>query len=524
MKKQKSLKKLIYDWQTAVSQTNLPLPPAYDGGDLLLTQFSEKTSEVADGTCFVARTRTGSDGHPWIGKAIEKGASMILAERSAAEVGVVVPPDVVYWQVEDTALTLAWLAAAWEGFPANELQIIGITGSDGKTTTANLLYEILHTAGLKTGLLSTIRAVISGEDELLELHVTTPEAPVVQSYLRRMADAGVTHCILEVTSHGLAQHRVAGIGFETAVVTNITHEHLDYHGSYDAYFAAKARLFTGQKSWETAVFNTDDSSYEKLKAIAPAIPITYGIYEKAQVMAKNISYTAQATQFDLCFPSETATIKSALVGEFNVYDMLAAATAAYGLGIDLVDIANGLEAVTAVDGRMQRIDRGQPFLTIVDFAHTPFSLEKLIKAGRAMVAGRIIVLFGSAGKRDVEKRKMMASIAARDADLTILTAEDPRTDSLDGILEMMATACRVEGGIEGETFWRVPDRGRAIYHALTLAQPDDLLLICGKGHEQSMCFGTTEYDWDDRTATIAALDLFLKGKQMTDLGLPTFHL
>ncbi len=518
----KSLKKLIYDWQTAVTHTTNPLPPRYDGKDILLKQFSEKTSEVAPGTCFVARTRTDSDGHPWIGKAIELGASMILAERSADEVGVVVPSDVIYWQVEDTALTLAWLAAAWEEFPAREMQIIGITGSDGKTTTANLLYEILRAAGIKAGLLSTVRAVIDDQDELLQLHVTTPEAPVVQRYLRRMADAGVTHCILEVTSHGLAQHRVGGINFETAVITNITHEHLDYHGSYEAYFAAKARLFTGLERWGTAVYNADDSSYEKLKVVTPAIPLTYSIHQKAHVTAKNISYTAQATEFDLHLQSDMLHIRSALVGEFNVYDMLAAAAAAYGIGVELADIGNGLERVTAVDGRMQRIDRGQPFLTIVDFAHTPFSLQKLLAAGQAMVKGRLIVLFGSAGKRDVEKRRMMAETAVRDADLVILTAEDPRTDSLDNILETMATASRAEGGVEGETFWRIPDRGRAIYHALTLAQPDDLLLICGKGHEQSICFGTTEYEWDDRTATITALDLFLKGEEMVDLGLPTF--
>lgn len=273
------------------------------------------------------------------------------------------------------------------------------------------------------------------------------------------------------------------------------------------------------------VLNRDDRSYEPLAASCEPLAVsrlTYGIHHPADVMATEIEYSAAATQFTLRTTHHASRITSPLVGAFNIYNMLAAATLAYHLGLDSDTIKAGLESVTALSGRMERIDRGQPFLVIVDFAHTPNALEKAIQAVQGMGRGRVIVVFGSAGKRDKEKRRLMAEIAGRDADLSILTAEDPRTESLDDILAMMAEGCRSQGGVEGKTFWRVPDRGRAIYHALTLAHPEDIVLVCGKGHEQSMCFGTIEYPWDDREATHAALDAFLVGQPLPDLGLPTF--
>jgi UDP-N-acetylmuramoyl-L-alanyl-D-glutamate--2,6-diaminopimelate ligase len=521
----RSLKQLLADWQTAVHHTSHLQPPLYTGPDITLTHLTEKTSEVRPGACFVARVRTGSDGHPWIGKAIELGASVILAQRSPADLGLTIPDNVVFLQVEDTAETLAWLSAAWYGFPSQRLTVIGITGTDGKSSTSRLLHEILIAAGLKAGLLSTIKAVIGPTEEPLELHVTTPEAPVVQSYLRRMIDAGLTHCVLETTSHSLAQHRVTAVHFDTAVITNITHEHIDYHGSHADYFAAKARLF--QLATRKSVLNRDDSSYEKLVIASTPPHLSYAIHQSADITATNIAYAANQTTFTLTLPPGSPApwlpISTPLVGEFNIYNMLAAAAAAYSLDIAPEAIKAGLEAVDVINGRMERIDEGQPFLTIVDFAHTPNALTRAIEAGKRMVPnGRVITVFGSAGKRDVEKRRLMAEASARTADLTVLTAEDPRTESLDDILSMMADGCRSQGGNENQTFWRIPDRGRAIHFALSLARPQDLVLICGKGHEQSMCFGTIEYPWDDRTATRAALKAFLQGQPMPDLGLPTF--
>lgn len=540
----KSLMELLNTWQTAVKDTRLPQPPTYKGPDVRITRLTEKTSEVDRGACFVARVRQTSDGHPYIGKAITAGASMILAQRPKSSLEITIPPDVAYFQVADTALTLAWLAAAWHDFPSHELVMIGITGTDGKTSTANILFSILKAAKLRTGLLSTIKAVIGSEEEPLALHVTTPEAQEVQRQLRRMADAGLTHCVLEATSHGLAQHRVGAIEFDMAVVTNITHEHLDYHGDYESYFAAKARLFEAlsndplqlpamnlykERVVKTAILNHDDGSYEDLAGRIGRQKLTYGLGAEADVRAKHIDYTPRVTVFELDYDglvangvSPATAITSTLSGAFNVYNMLAAASAAFGLGLGMRAIKEGIQATHTISGRMERIDRGQPFLVLVDFAHTPNALQKAILAARLVTNGRIITVFGSAGKRDVEKRRLMAESSERLADLTILTAEDPRTDRLEDILSMMAEGCRGVGGVEGKTFWRIADRGKAIYFALGLARPADTVLICGKGHEQSMCFGTVEFPWDDRQATRTALEALRNGQPMPDLGLPTF--
>jgi UDP-N-acetylmuramoyl-L-alanyl-D-glutamate--2,6-diaminopimelate ligase len=449
---------------------------------------------------------------------------------------------------------LAWLAAAWEGFPAQALVMIGVTGTDGKTSVVNLLFPILQAAGLKVGMISTIKAVFGNEEEPTGLHVTTPEAPAVQRYLRRMVNAGISHVILETTSHGWAQYRTGAIHFDIGIVSNIQHEHLDYHGSWEGYLRAKARLFESLKlplpnlpigsakakiQYRVAVLNRDDLSYPHLQPIAGREMIDYGIQNPANVMANNIEYTASDTSFAITMhrklyqyaegdpippaPPRPIKISSELVGEFNVYNMLAAATAAHALDLPHGAIKKGLESVKAISGRMQRIDEGQHFMVVVDFAHTPNALVQAIVAARGMTDGRVITVFGSAGKRDVQKRRIMAETSARDADLTILTAEDPRTESLDDILAMMAEGAASQGGVEGQTFWRMPDRGEAIYFALGLAtQPNDLVLICGKGHEQSMNFAGTEYPWDDRDATRSALKAFISNQPMPDLGLPTF--
>jgi UDP-N-acetylmuramoyl-L-alanyl-D-glutamate--2,6-diaminopimelate ligase len=276
----------------------------------------------------------------------------------------------------------------------------------------------------------------------------------------------------------------------------------------------------------TAVLNRDDSSYAPLSQIPVSQQISYAVDQPATLQAQTLIFSTDATTYTAVSPLLPAPlpIVSPLVGKFNVSNMLAALGTAVALGIDPAHIKTGLEAVQSISGRMQRLDEGQDFLVIVDFAHTPNALARAIEAARPMIGkhGRVITVFGSAGKRDVEKRRLMAEISAQTADITVLTAEDPRTEPLDDILSMMADGCVRYGGVEGETFYRVGDRGAAIYHALTLAQPADVVLVCGKGHEQSMCFGTTEYPWDDRDATRAALRAFLAAQPMVDLGLPTF--
>ncbi|MBM3152278.1 MAG: UDP-N-acetylmuramoyl-L-alanyl-D-glutamate--2,6-diaminopimelate ligase [Chloroflexi bacterium] len=489
-----------------------------------ITGIAIDSRQVQPGDLFIARAGGSLDGHDFIREAIGHGAAAVVGQREAA--GLEVP----YIQVEDSIQAVTWLAAAFHGSPGHRLTVIGVTGTDGKTTTCNLLYQILLAAGIKAGLISTVNAVIG--DEVLDtgFHVTTPDAPDVQAYLAKMVAAGLTHVVLETTSHGLAQRRTDASQYDIGIVTNITHEHLDQHGSYEAYRAAKGRLFqlletTTPKPHgnpRLAVLNRDDSSFEYLASIVhdPSSVISYGLDAKANIRAENIAYSPQGIHFDAVAKGFRQPVTSHLMGAFNVSNCLAALAAAiHGLGVDPGTAARGVEALPGVPGRMERIDLGQDFTAIVDFAHTPNALQVAIETVRQMTAGRVIVVFGSAGLRDKEKRRMMAETSTRLADISILTAEDPRTESLDAILEEMAVGAMAKGGIEGQTFFRVPDRGEAIQLGVRLAQPGDIVMACGKGHEQSMCFGTTEFAWDDRTAMRAALSehLGLAGPPMPEL-------
>jgi len=468
---------------------------------------------VKPGNLFVAMRGHGADGHNYIQKAIDNGAAAIIGDREMDQL------TVPYIQLDNTRHALTWLAAAFQGFPARKLTVIGVTGTDGKTTTSNLIHKILLAAGLKTGMISTVNAVVG--DEVLDtgFHVTTPDAHDVQAYLARMVSAGLTHVILETTSHGWAQHRVDACEFDIAVVTNITHEHMDEHGGYDNYRAAKARLLTSlewtcekpQGNPRLGVINFDDKkSFEFLNDFIQTNKVNYGLLEGADILGTDVKFDPAGIQFTAVSDDFRVAVRSHLVGAYNVSNCLAALTATVrGLGIDPQIAAKGIAALEGIPGRMEKIDMGQNFTAIVDFAHTPNALKVALEAGRTMTKGRVIAVFGSAGLRDKEKRRMMAETSAEKADLTVLTAEDPRIESLDEILEEMTAGMRSRGMREGETFWRVPDRGEAIKFALTLANEGDIVLSCGKGHEQSMCFGKTEYLWDDRIAMRAALADFL---------------
>ncbi len=488
------------------------LPP-----DLNINQVVADSRLVQPGSLFVAANGGTADGHKFIAAALLRGAVAVVGEQSLTNLAV------PYLRVDNARQALAYLSAAFFEHPAQKMVMIGVTGTDGKTTTCNILYQILLAAGFKTGMISTVNAVIA--DEVLDtgFHVTTPDAPEVQRYLSRMVDAGLTHVVLETTSHGWAQYRVDACEFDIGVVTNITHEHLDYHGSYENYRAAKARLFTGLNETSPkaignirlGVLNRDDLSYAYLEQVTGAQKVSYGLTPQAEIRAENIVQTFSGTEFDLVGSTFQVKMHSPLLGLYNVSNCLAALTAAIaGLGIEPDMAAKGVASLPGVPGRMERIDLGQKFDAYVDFAHTPNALKVTLETARQMLAsrpgeGRIIAIFGSAGLRDKEKRRMMSEVSAQLADLSILTAEDPRTESLDGILEEMADGARSQNIQEGRSFWRVKDRGDAIRFALKLARPGDVVISCGKGHEQSMCFGSTEYAWDDRIALQAALSEYL---------------
>jgi UDP-N-acetylmuramoyl-L-alanyl-D-glutamate--2,6-diaminopimelate ligase len=483
-----------------------------DFPDLPITGIAIDSRAVKPGFLFVAMRGVNADGHDFIQKAIESGAVAVAGDRPVAGLGV------PYIRLENARQSLTWLSAAFYNWPARKLTVIGVTGTDGKTTTSNLIYRILIASGIRAGMISTVSAVIG--DEILDtgFHVTTPDAHDVQHYLARMVASGLTHVVLETTSHGWAQHRVDACEFDIGVVTNITHEHFDEHGSYENYRAAKARLFSSlEKTKEKplgnprlGVINRDDRSFEFLNEFIRTRKLSYGLESPADVLAEKVKYSISGIRFVAASRNFRVDIRSDLVGAYNVSNCLAALTAAvYGLGIDPKVAAKGIASLDGIPGRMEKIDLGQNFTAIVDFAHTPNALKVALEAGRKMTKGRVISVFGSAGLRDKEKRRMMAEVSVQLADLSILTAEDPRTESLNGILEEMAAGASSMGGREGETFWRIPDRGEAIKFALRLAREGDVVLTCGKGHEQSMCFGKVEYPWDDRTAMRAALAEYL---------------
>ncbi len=465
--------------------------------------------KVQPGHVFFALSGDNTDGYRYIPQAVANGAVAIIGTRAS------VISAVPYVQIDaDERWALAQFAAAFYNFPARKLTIIGVTGTDGKTTTTNMIHHILRTAGIKAGMVSTVNAVIG--DKVLDtgFHVTTPDAPDVQNYLAQMVAAGITHVVLETTSHGLAQQRVSACDFDIAVVTNVTHEHLDYHGNYENYLAAKGRLFEflaeaaqkQQGNYRIAVLNREDSSYAYLNKVSPAQQISYGVASGGSLWADGIENTPQQLRFNCHVSGQTLEMQTSMIGLYNVANIMAALGATVlALGIDAQVARQAIKSLPPVPGRMERIDLGQNFIAIVDFAHTPNALKRALETVRQLTPGRVIAVFGSAGLRDREKRRMMPEVSAQLADFSILTAEDPRTESLDAILADMAEGAVRGGGVEGKTFLRVPDRGEAIRQAVQMAEAGDVVIACGKGHEQSMCFGVTEYLWDDRTALRAAL-------------------
>jgi UDP-N-acetylmuramoyl-L-alanyl-D-glutamate--2,6-diaminopimelate ligase len=483
------------------------------------------------GNLFVAIPGISVDGHGFIADAVSKGAVAAIGELPPDELGVRPGDDFTYVCVPDAREAWGWLCAAWHGFPSRAMTLIGVTGTDGKTTTVSLVHAILQGAGATTGMISTVKAVIPSVDSgrrgerVVEtgLHTTTPDPPEVQRYLSQMVEGGAAHAVLEVTSHGLAQHRVAGCDFDVAVVTNVTHEHLDFHGSVDSYQRAKTRLFRSLSDSfrkpgvpKVSVLNGDDDSFHYLRPLPADRQIIYSVDGVADVTARDVVLEAERTQFTLHMPAGQVPVKTPLVGRYNVHNALAAAAVGVALGISPETVARGLASVGGVPGRMERIEEGQPFLAIVDFAHTPNALRQALRTARGMIEaneGRVIAVFGSAGLRDREKRRMMGSIAGQLADVVIVTAEDPRTESLEAVMAESTEAAKAEGKSEGVDLYRVADRGEAIWLACQLARPVDVVIACGKGHEQSMCFGTREYPWDDREA----MRLALHGKRLDTL-------
>lgn len=372
-------------------------------------------------------------------------------------------------------LLVACFSLVWFRFPARKLTVVGVTGTDGKTTTTTLVYQILTSAGIRASMITSVQAVIAGTSYDTGLHVTTPTAWWVQKYLRDAVDHGDTHMVLEVTSHGISQHRVFGIPFAVAILTNITHEHLDWHKTFTLYVKTKLSLL---RKATIAVINRDESDVydQAVPLLRNKRIITYGIRRKSMVTPK------------------THPFHTKLPGEFNRYNCLAALAAAEALGVPNTIARKTIASFSGVPGRMEVV-ASDPFTVIVDFAHTPNAIDRVLKTVRAMTRGRLIHVFGSAGLRDHTKRPLMGERSGRYADMIILTEEDYRTEDVRTIMDQIA-----KGIPTGVPVHRYPDRRDAIAFALAQARPGDLVIITGKGHEKSLARGKIEYPWSDGEA------------------------
>ena len=461
----------------------------------------ESVGTLEEGGVFLARQGAQFDGHDFTEEAIRRGAVAIIGEKPLQ--GMSTP----YVQLDAVQQNIGLLSAAYHNWPARKLTLIGVTGTDGKTTTTHLIHSILQEIfPNRVGLVSTLRAFCGDQEETTGLHVTSPPAPRLQSYLARMLANGLTHAVIEMTSHGLSQGRLQGVELAVAVLTNIQHEHLDFHGSWEEYRQAKGRMFTYMRGGNALrVINADE---EASQHYLTGEFKTFGYDANADYRIEEVSETGDGMQIRLRSPQGQLKLHTSLIGAYNAANCAAAVAAAspYIEGDERV-VERGIRSLSYLPGRMEPIDVGQNFQAYVDFAHTPAALQVALVATRKKMTDdqRLCVVFGSAGLRDIQKRKLMSEIATKLADYVVLTAEDPRTESLEAILTMMADACQKQGGRVGIDFTCIPDRSAALLHACQWAEQGDIVLACGKGHEQSMCFGTTEYPWDDRDALRAAL-------------------
>jgi UDP-N-acetylmuramoyl-L-alanyl-D-glutamate--2,6-diaminopimelate ligase len=491
-------------------------------GDTTVGAIRHDSRRVRPGDVFVARPGQHADGHDHVPAAVAAGAVAVLVERPVGEAGV---PQVV---VRDARRALG-LAAAWRaGDPSTRLGVIGITGTDGKTTTAYLVRAALEAAGRRTGLLGTTDVIVGGRSLGNAARTSTPEAPELQDHLAAMLAAGDTWAVIESTSHGLAQDRVAGIAYDVGVLTNITSEHLEFHGTIEAYRAAKHSLFerlavsqeNPEKGWgKHAVVNADDPQGEAAAATAATAGARVWRYGLARsrstagglgpaldITASDVGEDHDGLRFRVAAPGWTGGMELRLAGRFNVHNALAAMAVATAVGLDPSDAAAALGQLEAVPGRMQRIDEGQPFSVIVDYAHTAEALATVLDELRPDAPGAgLIAVFGSAGERDTSKRPAMGRVAGQRCRLVVVTDEDPRGEDRLAILDAIARGAEATGRRRGEDLLVIPDRAEAIATAVERARPGDVVVLAGKGHETTIETAAGEVPWDEAEAARAAL-------------------
>ena len=473
-----------------------------------ITAIEDSSRRVDRGALFIAIPGFVSDGHRFLADAVSAGASAVLVQRDHGGLWGALPEGPAVVAVEDTRVAMAQVAAWFYGHPARELVTIGVTGTDGKTTTSHMLTSVLEAAGASVGRLGTVDTYLPGETGSLG-RMTTPEAPEVQRLLRRMVDAGCEFAIVESTSHGLALHRLDEVEYDIAIFTNITGDHLDFHKTFEAYREAKGQLFAALDTSidkgvpKVAVVNADDPSANAMLSLTrKAEQIRFGLdAREAEVLGRNLQLRADGTDFRLVTHRGIAETSISMPALFNVANALAAAGGGLAAGLDVQTIAQGLTAFRGVAGRMERIDRGQPFDVIVDYAHTGDAVRKVLEVLRDVCQGRLMIVVGAAGERDPGRRFGVGRAAAAGADFAIFTNEDPRTEDPGSIVREIGRHAEGAGRVRGDDFLEIEDRREAIAEALRRAEAGDVVVICGKGHEKSMVFGTESIPWDDRDVT-----------------------
>jgi UDP-N-acetylmuramoyl-L-alanyl-D-glutamate--2,6-diaminopimelate ligase len=477
-----------------------------------ITYHSGKASE---GSLFVAIKGTKNDGHDFLQQAIDRGCQIVVVEKPLDPM-----PGVTVIQVANARAALAQISNRFFGFPSHSLTVIGITGTNGKTTTTYLLESILTACGLKVGVIGTVDVRYPGYVQ--PASVTTPESVDLQRTLRQMLDAGVTHVVLEATSHALDMHRVDGTRFAVGLFTNLSQDHLDYHRTMGEYFAAKSRLFSHilQEAGEPpaiAVINTDDLWCEKLFALIDGPLLRFGLSGDAEIRAEQVRCDFSGIRALIQTPKGELEVHSPLLGRLNLYNLLAATAVAVGLDLPLADIASGQRTLARVPGRLENIPNDLGVHVLVDYAHTPDALEKALDSLRELHSGRIICVFGCGGDRDRGKRPLMGEAAAKRADLVVITSDNPRSETPEAIMAEIETGVRAQGLPFFKTlaqcagnctggYTSVVDRGEALRMAIDYAGVGDVVYIAGKGHEDYQILGNKRIDFDDRIVAAEALE------------------
>jgi UDP-N-acetylmuramoyl-L-alanyl-D-glutamate--2,6-diaminopimelate ligase len=470
-----------------------------------ITGIAYDSRTVQRGNVFVALKGVRADGAQFVRQAVERGAAAIVAEHSVADVGVPL------LEVSDARLALAELAADFYGHPSERMRVVGITGTNGKTTTSYLLASIFESAGMKCGVIGTVAHRIG--DEVRESSHTTPEAPDVQALLHEMVERGCIACAMEASSHALALRRVDAMTFSAGVFTNLTRDHLDFHENKEAYFQAKRRLFEMLPAGAPALINADDPKSTALIAVS-AKPVTYGINRSADITPGPLSFSMDGLDFDIRTPRGRLHASSSLVGRPNVYNILAAVGTGVALGLPFDAIERGIQALQAVPGRFEVVsDPKDAFTVVVDYAHTDDALRNLLETARPLVRGRLITLFGCGGDRDRTKRPLMGAVASRLSDVLVITSDNPRHENPERIIDEIQRGITPDTKRDDALLFAIPDRRAAIAKAIENARPGDMVLIAGKGHEKYQIVGDEHLPCDD-----VAIARELLGRRRTNSG------